>query len=126
VDNYNKFVGSFERNVMASGRRLRDKGIEIGKREIEDVVGRKSAAPWRCGRTLRRCLGQTGNDRMTRWGPALGFVLTLIPVSAFAGLPSAVHVDGRLAPRDECASILASLFFAVRLYDRFVIVISKA
>lgn len=38
VDNYNKFVGSFERNVMASGRRLRDKGIEIGKREIEDVV----------------------------------------------------------------------------------------
>ncbi|MGQ7640492.1 DNA recombination protein RmuC, partial [Streptococcus suis] len=31
VDNYNKFVGSFERNVMASGRRLRDKGIEIGK-----------------------------------------------------------------------------------------------
>jgi DNA recombination protein RmuC len=37
VNNYNKFVGSFERNVLSSGRRLRDKHIEIGKREIEDV-----------------------------------------------------------------------------------------
>ncbi len=37
VDNYNKFVGSFERNVLSSGRKLRDKHIEIGKREIEDV-----------------------------------------------------------------------------------------
>lgn len=37
VNNYNKFVSSFERNVLTSGRRLKDKGIEIGKREIEDV-----------------------------------------------------------------------------------------
>jgi DNA recombination protein RmuC len=37
VNNYNKFVGSFERNVVTSAKRLRDKGIEIGKREIEDV-----------------------------------------------------------------------------------------
>ncbi len=37
VNNYNKFVGSFERNVLSSGRRLSDKGIEIGKREIEEV-----------------------------------------------------------------------------------------
>ncbi|MBC7492433.1 MAG: DNA recombination protein RmuC [Novosphingobium sp.] len=37
VGNYNKFVGSFERNVLTSGRRLRDKGIEIGKREIDEV-----------------------------------------------------------------------------------------
>ena len=37
VGNYNKFVGSFERNVLSSGRRLADKGIEIGKREIDDV-----------------------------------------------------------------------------------------
>ncbi|WP_028640399.1 DNA recombination protein RmuC [Novosphingobium acidiphilum] len=37
VTNYNKFVGSFERNVLSAGRRLRDKHIEIGKREIEDV-----------------------------------------------------------------------------------------
>jgi DNA recombination protein RmuC len=37
VNNYNKFVGSFERNVLSAGRRLKDKGIEIGKREIEDV-----------------------------------------------------------------------------------------
>lgn len=37
VDNYNKFVGSFERNVLSAGRRLKDKHIEIGKREIEDI-----------------------------------------------------------------------------------------
>jgi DNA recombination protein RmuC len=37
VRKYNDFVGSFERNVLSSGRRLRDKHIEIGKREIEDV-----------------------------------------------------------------------------------------
>nr|WP_120716156.1 DNA recombination protein RmuC [Tsuneonella amylolytica] len=37
VNNYNKFVGSFERNVLSAGRRLRDKGIEIGKREIDEV-----------------------------------------------------------------------------------------
>lgn len=37
VNNYNKFVGSFERNVLSSGRRLADKGVEIGKRVIEDV-----------------------------------------------------------------------------------------
>jgi DNA recombination protein RmuC len=37
VNNYNKFVGSFERNVLSAGRRLKDKGIEIGKREIEPV-----------------------------------------------------------------------------------------
>ncbi|MGB7408179.1 MAG: DNA recombination protein RmuC, partial [Pontixanthobacter sp.] len=37
VGNYNKFVGSFERNVLTSGKRLADKGIEIGKREIEEV-----------------------------------------------------------------------------------------
>lgn len=37
VANYNKFVGSFERNVLSSGKRLAEKGIEIGKREIEEV-----------------------------------------------------------------------------------------
>nr|WP_137676230.1 DNA recombination protein RmuC [Parerythrobacter lutipelagi] len=37
VNNYNKFVGSFERNVLSSGKRLAEKGIEIGKREIEDI-----------------------------------------------------------------------------------------
>lgn len=37
VRKYNDFVGSYERNVLTSGRRLRDKGIAIGKREIEDV-----------------------------------------------------------------------------------------
>lgn len=37
VRKYNDFVGSFERNVLSSGRKLRDKGIAIGKREIEDL-----------------------------------------------------------------------------------------
>ena len=37
VNSYNKFVGSFERNVLTSGKRLREKHIEIGKREIEEV-----------------------------------------------------------------------------------------
>ncbi len=37
VGNYNKFVGSFERNVLSAGRKLKEKGIEIGKREIDDV-----------------------------------------------------------------------------------------
>lgn len=43
VNNYNKFVGSFERNVLSAGRRLRDKHIEIGKREIEEVPQIESA-----------------------------------------------------------------------------------
>ena len=38
VRKYNDFVGSFERNVLTSGRRLKDQGIAIGKREIEDVA----------------------------------------------------------------------------------------
>jgi len=37
VRKYNDFVGSYERNVQTSAKRLRDKGIQIGKREIEDV-----------------------------------------------------------------------------------------
>lgn len=43
VTNYNKFVGSFERNVLSAGRRLREKHIEIGKREIDDVAIIESA-----------------------------------------------------------------------------------
>ena len=37
VRKYNDFVGSFERNVLTAGRRLKDKGIAIGKRELEEV-----------------------------------------------------------------------------------------
>ncbi|MGB3167539.1 MAG: DNA recombination protein RmuC [Alteraurantiacibacter sp.] len=37
VTNYNKFVGSFERNVLSSARRMQEKGIEIGKKEIDEV-----------------------------------------------------------------------------------------
>ncbi|MEE9434177.1 MAG: DNA recombination protein RmuC [Sphingorhabdus sp.] len=37
VNNYNKFVGSFERNVVSTGRKFAELSIETGKREIEDV-----------------------------------------------------------------------------------------
>ena len=36
VSNYNKFVGSFERNVLTSGRRMAEKGLEISK-ELDEV-----------------------------------------------------------------------------------------
>ncbi len=37
VNNYNRFVGSFERNVLSTGRKFRDLNIETGAREIEGV-----------------------------------------------------------------------------------------
>ena len=37
VGNYNKFVGSFERNVMATGRRFAELNVETGKKELEEV-----------------------------------------------------------------------------------------
>ncbi len=37
VNNYNKFVGSFERNVVSTGRKFAELNIETGKRELEDV-----------------------------------------------------------------------------------------
>jgi DNA recombination protein RmuC len=37
VSSYNDFARSFESRVLVSAKRLRDKHIEIGKREIEDV-----------------------------------------------------------------------------------------
>lgn len=35
VGNYNKFVGSFERNILSTGRKFADMGIETGVRQIE-------------------------------------------------------------------------------------------
>ncbi len=37
VNNYNKFVGSFERNVMSTGRKFAELNIETGNRDLEDV-----------------------------------------------------------------------------------------
>lgn len=37
VNNYNKFVGSFDRNVMSTARKFQELNIETGKRELEDV-----------------------------------------------------------------------------------------
>lgn len=60
VNNYNKFVGSFERNVMTSAKRLRDKGIEIGKKEAEDVPLIEAAPRYAEGGTL--ALDEPAND----------------------------------------------------------------
>ncbi len=38
VVNYNKFVGSFERNVLSAGRRFKELNIETGKKDIEDIA----------------------------------------------------------------------------------------
>jgi len=37
VKNYNKFVGSFERNVMTTGRKFRDLAIEPGAKELSEI-----------------------------------------------------------------------------------------
>ena len=37
VNNYNKFVGSFERNVVSTGRKFAALNVETGSRELEDV-----------------------------------------------------------------------------------------
>jgi DNA recombination protein RmuC len=37
VNNYNKFVGSFERNVTSTARKFAELNIETGKREIEEL-----------------------------------------------------------------------------------------
>ncbi|MEP3227473.1 MAG: DNA recombination protein RmuC [Parasphingorhabdus sp.] len=38
VGNYNKFVGSFERNVMATGRKFAELNVETGKKELDPVA----------------------------------------------------------------------------------------
>jgi DNA recombination protein RmuC len=60
VNNYNKFVGSFERNVMTSAKRLRDKGIEIGKKEAEEVPLVEAAPRYAEGGAL--ALDEPAND----------------------------------------------------------------
>ncbi|MBH9537685.1 DNA recombination protein RmuC [Novosphingopyxis sp. YJ-S2-01] len=37
VGNYNKFVGSFERNVLSTGRRFRELNIDTGRKDIDQV-----------------------------------------------------------------------------------------
>ncbi|WP_305096607.1 DNA recombination protein RmuC [Croceibacterium aestuarii] len=60
VNHYNKFVGSFERNVLSSAKRLAEKGIEIGKREIEDVPLVENAPRYTSGDVETLALTQPG------------------------------------------------------------------
>ena len=62
VRKYNDFVGSFERNVLTSGRRLRDKGVAIGKREIEDVPLVDVVPKHGEGEALALPVGDAAND----------------------------------------------------------------
>jgi DNA recombination protein RmuC len=59
VRKYNDFVGSFERNVLTSGRRLRDRGIEIGKRELDEVPLIEAAPRYAEGGALE---GEAGSN----------------------------------------------------------------
>ena len=45
------FVGSFERNVLSSGKRLAEKGVDIGKAEIPEVPLVESAPRYTGGET---------------------------------------------------------------------------
>ena len=64
VSNYNKFVGSFERNVLTSGKRLKDKGIEIGKREIDDIQLVESAPRYGAeDAKVAPLIGDAANDK---------------------------------------------------------------
>ncbi len=49
VGSYNDFTKSFDSRVLVSARRLKDKGIEIGKREIEEVPQIESAPRYNAG-----------------------------------------------------------------------------
>ena len=43
VGSYNDFARSFESRVLVSARKLKDKHVEIGKREIEEILLVESA-----------------------------------------------------------------------------------
>lgn len=64
VANYNKFVGSFERNVLSSGKRMAEKGLEIAK-EIEEVPLVETSPTYGAGDVVEqsaRLLGEIANE----------------------------------------------------------------
>jgi DNA recombination protein RmuC len=62
VRKYNDFVGSFERNVLSSGRRLSEKHIEIGKAEIDAVPLVESAPRYTEEAAKPRLVDTSGDD----------------------------------------------------------------
>ena len=125
VNNYNKFVTSFERNVLSSGKRLRDKGIEIGKREIEDVplieaaprYGEGAAGSEEGGALLTVAVGQRrgGGGGMRR--SAIAALVASSGGTARAGrvLPIPPNRPGAYAPRDTCVKTPRARAFVAAL-----------
>lgn len=74
VNNYNKFVGSFERNVLSTGRKFKEMNIETGAREIEDIPEIEALARYGGdggmidGGGERALLPETISDRVDRPG----------------------------------------------------------
>ncbi len=117
VRKYNDFVGSFERNVLSSGKRLAEKGIETGKREIEEVPlidnaprytsaddGEEAAEAASKRQPLRAVTETSTFTPASTWlschpptpSPKSLRLIVSSP-SILATLPSMVRVNGRLA-----------------------------